>query len=270
MRAMRRWRLVRLLSKKPHGYVWIVERLTDRGIQRGYFKFLTGRQKYYGGPMAANELIGARLAQEIGLPVAELEYLKFRGYEGIVSIAVQADRRRRWRELPRAVRYDVHRHFVNPEGLFGMFVFDVFTYNIDRRSGKNLIAFRNRGDVLYDWYLIDHGHALFGSRYKWNQIGHWSHPVWDRIWPYYYLPRGLKPQIQQFSQLEPWIEACESLSDQTLRAILTGIPARFLPRPLAGEVLSMLQHRRSRLSRILRAWFRDVERERQRSTRSSR
>lgn len=260
---MSRWRLVKRLSKKPHGHVWILQRVTENGVQRGYFKFRTRRQAFYGGPLVANELIGARLARELGLPVAELQCIKFRGRHGIVSIAVTAPWRRRWRELPRTIRENVHQHFVNPDGLFGMFVFDVFTYNIDRRSGKNLIVYRDRGESLLNWYLIDHGHALFGSPYKWKRIGRWTDPVWDQIMPQYYLPRGLKSQITCFSQLEPWIEKCESLPDDTLRAIVSDVPAKFLPRRVADNILSILQYRRARLRRILRSWIHNLERQRE-------
>lgn len=253
---MASWNVVEPISKKLQGYVWKVRRERRESVQTGYFKFATPDQRYYAGPMVANEMIADALARHLGLPVAELEYAEIEGHRGVVSIARDADHVAMWRDLPSTHRRNIKGHFNNAAGLLGMVVFDVWTTNIDRASGKNLIVYRNRGMKKLDWYLIDHALALHGSYWKWDLRGHWKSPVWERVSDVYKLPDGLTRQIRSLRQLDPWIRRCRRISDHTLHQIVGAIPRSHLTPEEADQILGLLIWRRGRLRSILGRWLR--------------
>jgi hypothetical protein len=251
-----RWKLKQTFKAKRQGQVWIVE---DASGGIGYFKFATKKQWYFAGPMIANEYIAAALAGTLGFPVAELKYAAVEGpdgkqQEGIVSVAADAKEVLTWREADRAVRKAPEKHVKHADLLRGLVVFDAWIANIDRSSGKNLVLHRNSGEEKYDWYLIDHGHSLYGSPRKWVR-GSWKSPIWQKIWKYYYTPKGLLRLQSSWKALLPMIRRIEKLEASDIDKALDQVPSGHLHRRERRFIRRLLLTRKKQLRPMLKRWL---------------
>jgi hypothetical protein len=242
---------------KRQGAVWIVE---DQDGRRGYFKFATKRQWFFSGPMIANEFIAAALARKLGFPVASLEIADVRGPDGkkskgIVSKAKKAAEVIRWKDAAPEVKRHPEK-YVNRTGLLSqLVVFDAWIANIDRSTGKNLILYREHSGEKYNWYLIDHGLALYGSPNKWRYYGKWNSPTWRRLWRHYHVPKGLLQLQSSAQRLEPMIAKIESLSRSEIDAAIRCAPKGFLREKERQFIRRLLRYRQRRLRKIIHRWL---------------
>lgn len=252
---MPEWTKVKEFSAKPQGYVWEVVRREGGKIKRGYFKFALKENRYYSGPMEANELIAAHLARLLELPAAEVELVEIEGRLGIVSVVREALELRMWKDMPPGFHADLRGSLDNFNQLLKSFVFDVWTCNIDRSSGKNIIVYRDRPGDPYRFYLIDHGHALHGSQYKWSR-GRYDQPHWDNIWRHYHLPQGLSQAISRYAQLRPYIDRIKKIPPEAIREAVASVPAGLLTPLQARLIRRLLFRRQMRLDMMIRRWLR--------------
>ena len=251
------WSIVELVSEKAQGRVWRVRRPTPQGWQWGYFKYAGPEHRYYAGPMVANEWLAAAILRRLRLPAARVVPARIGELEGIVSVAPEAETVRQWRELEPKERARHLRLFRRPSGLYGMIVFDIWTTNIDRGRGKNLIVYRRPGERKYRYRLIDHALALHGSYYKWDHYGPWRGRSWQRPWRVYHAPEGLKPTARR---LRPWVRRIQALPASWLERLVRSVPRRFLSRREAAFITRLLIVRQRQLHRLVRRWLRHYRR----------
>lgn len=250
------WKLKKAWKAKRQGQVWVVENSSGN---RGYFKFATKKQWYFSGPMVANEYIAAALAKKLGIPVAELEMATVAGpngvlRKGIVSKAVQATEIKTWKDAGSAVYRNVEKVMNQIDLLQGLVVFDAWIANIDRASGKNLIIYRNSPAEKYNWYLIDHGHTLYGSPRKWKR-GAWNAPIWRKLWLFYHVPKGLLQIQSSFDLLEPMMQKIESLTEADIDDAIGSVPKGYLRKRERDFIKRLLLHRQKWLRKIIHNWL---------------
>lgn len=250
-----RWQLRDILEQKRQGDVWQV--VSNLG-RIGYFKFATKEQAYFSGPMIANELIAAKLAARLGLPVGELQLATVLGQDGIartglVSVSVQAQEIVTWRDLPKKVRLKAERYVKHVDLLRMVVVFDAWITNIDRASGKNLILYRNDASEKYDWYLIDHGLTLHGSPYKWERHA-WDTPHWQRLWQFHHVSEGMARLQRRFSELEPMIARIEAMGDAEVTQLVEQTPRHLCSAAEREFIRRLLLTRKGQIRSIMRKW----------------
>jgi hypothetical protein len=254
--AVRQWKLIHDWKNKRQGQVWVVE---DQNSTRGYFKFSTKKQYYFSGPMIANEYIAAALARKLGFPVADLKMATVVGADGrrrrgVVSIAKKACEVLTWHDADAAV-YDAPEQHVEQTDLLAMLiVFDAWIANIDRATGKNLILYRNDRASKYKWYLIDHGHCLYGSPRKWKR-GAWNAPIWEQVWRFYHVPKGLLRLQSSRAALHPMIAKIEALTEADLDDALNSVPTGHLSPYVRRFTKRLLLHRQKKLRSIIERWL---------------
>jgi hypothetical protein len=250
------WKLTETWKAKRQGQVWIVE---DESGNRGYFKFTTKKQWFFSGPMIANELIAAALAKRLGFPVAELHIASVLGPDGkirkgIVSVEIPANEVITWSKANETI-HNKPEQYVNRIDLLGaLVVFDAWIANIDRALGKNLILYRNNPNEKYNWYLIDHGHTLYGSPRKWKR-GAWNSPLWQQLWRFYHVPKGLLRIQSSYSALKPMIKRIESLQRSDIHTALHSVPRHYLRDKERLFIKRLLLHRQKRVRTIMKRWL---------------
>lgn len=250
------WFLKEIYLTKKQGYVWKVE--SPKGIL-GYFKFVTPEQWYYSGPMVANELISAALAKQLGFPVADLQEARVTAADGvvrrgIVSLSVTAREVIPWGEAGDQVFKNPVRHVNQPDLLAALIVFDVWITNLDRSLGANLILYRNNPADRYSWYLIDHGNCLYGSPRKW-ELWPQNSPLWDRITPSRYTPKGLVGLQTSWPKLLPMIEKIEALTEADIDHALTSASDEILQSTERAFTRQLLLDRQKKLRQIFIDWL---------------
>jgi hypothetical protein len=250
------WMLKETWKAKRQGYVWVVE---NREGDRGYFKFTTRSQWYYAGPMVANEWVAAALARQLGFPVAKLEIAAVRGPDGrvrkgIVSVEERAAEVVTWRNAAEDIRRRPEEYVNQINYLCGLVVFDAWIANIDRAMGKNLILYRNQMNEKYNWYLIDHGHALYGSPRKWKR-GPWDAPLWQKLWRFYHVPQGLLRLQSSLPALESMIKRIQSLDRTQIDAALHSVPKGFLKEKERMFMRRMLLQRQKQVGTMMKRWI---------------
>jgi hypothetical protein len=250
------WRLISTFKAKPQGHVWIVA--DDRGRQ-GYFKFTVPDQWYYSGPLFANEYIAAKLAKRLGFPVAKLRLATVQGpdgnpQKGFVSIKKQAGEVTTWHDADEEVIQQPENYVNNLDMLRMLVVFDAWIVNVDRANGKNLILFRENPSDKYDWYLIDHGYTLFGPPRKWER-GAWNSSLWDQLWSYYHVPKGLLRLQSSEEALEPMIRKIESVKEADIDRIISRVPKEDLGKDERSFIRRLLLYRQKRLRSIMKRWL---------------
>lgn len=255
-KPIREWKLKKAWKAKRQGQVWVVQ---NRAGHRGYFKFATKKQWYFSGPMIANEYIAAALAKKVGIPIAALEMATVAGpggvlRKGIVSKEVQAKEIKTWKEAGSAVYRNAGKVMNQTDLLQGLVVFDAWIANIDRASGKNLIIYRNSPAEKYNWYLIDHGHTLYGSPRKWKR-GAWNAPIWRKLWLFYHVPKGLLTIQSSLDRLEPMIQKIESLTESDIDAAIRSVPKGYLREKERIFIRRLLLYRQKWLRRIIGNWL---------------
>ena len=254
--AERRWKLKKAWKNKRQGQVWVVEDSTGR---RGYFKFATKEQWFFSGPMIANEWIAAALAKRLGFPVADLEVAVVTGPDdtrqhGLVSIEQPGKEVVTWREAGEEVWQKPELHVNFTDLLAATVVFDAWIANIDRASGKNLVLVRNSPSERYNWYLIDHGHALYGSPRKWKR-GAWNAQIWQQLWRFYNVPKGLLRLQSSMSALEPMIRKIEGLREHDIEAAVRSVPPGYLGSKERVFIKRLLLERQKQLRSIIERWL---------------
>ncbi|MFD2168580.1 HipA family kinase [Tumebacillus lipolyticus] len=251
-----RWFLEQVWKEKRQGHVW---RVRSAGNKRGYFKFATKDQWYFSGPMIANELIAASLAKRLGFPVSELELATVRGpngipQEGLISREIDAAEVITWRDADETVKSAPEQHVDRHELLAQMVVFDAWITNIDRAKGRNLILYRNSSDERYGWYLIDHGHTLYGSPRKWKR-GAWNTPIWDQLWRFYNVPQGLLACQSNSDTLEPMIRKIEEMRLADIDAAIRCVPRGYMQSRERQFIKRLLLFRQQRLRMVIDRWL---------------
>lgn len=102
-------------------------------------------------------------------------------------------------------------------------MFDGWIANVDRAAGKNLILYRNAPHEKYDWYLIDHGLALYGAPAKWERY-RWDTAHWQRLWLFHHVAEGMARLLRRFEYVEPMIGRIEAIPDAQLAQLVAEMP----------------------------------------------
>lgn len=265
------WRPVRVVSAKPQGHVWeVVEgpsgvaSITSNGAapRRGFFKFTNPENHYWGGPAAANELIAARLARLVGLDSAGVVPATIDGHLGAVSLVRPAASLVAWRELPEKVHRNIEHYVAHVDQFRVMLAFDAWVLNIDRASGKNVIAYKRVERAPWRVYFIDHGHTLHGNYDRWRWGGPYRSPFWDDLWRYYDLPQGVRNYLTSYRQVAPYVHRIQHVRPGEIRRLVHSVPPALLTPEEARLIENLLLWRQARLSLILRRWFEQARRSR--------
>ncbi|MGE5590005.1 MAG: hypothetical protein ACM3ZA_05250 [Bacillota bacterium] len=223
--------------------------------RHGFFKFTTARNRYWGGPAGANELIAAGLARRIGLEVADLELARIEGHLGVVSLVRPAVRRVNWRDLPAPAHRSILRSQENIRQFRAMLAFDAWTLNIDRGSGKNTIAYQPAADQGWRVYFIDHGHTLHGNYDRWRWGGPYRSRYWDDLWRYYSVHPSLRRYLRSYRSVAPFVRRIQQITPVEIRREVGAVPAELLTPRQARLITHLLLWRQKRLPLILRRWF---------------
>lgn len=160
-----------------------------------------------------------------------------------------------WQEASAEVKENPKDHIEQYDMLRVLVVFDAWIANIDRASGKNLVLYRNAPVEKYKWYLIDHGHTLYGSPRKWKQWK-WNAPIWDKLWVYYHVPQGLLKIQNSRRVLEPMIRKIESFPTSKIDAALKAVPNGHLRKKERKFIKRLLVYRKRKLRTIMMNWLR--------------
>ena len=259
------WRVIRTVSSKPQGHVWKVEEQPEsasappQGLEKpprhGFFKFTTPANRYWGGPAVANELIAAGLARLVGLDVAELELARIEGHLGVVSVVRPAARLVIWRNLPAPAHRSIRRQVANVRQFRAMLAFDAWTLNIDRGTGKNIIAYQPTPGSAWRVYFIDHGHTLHGNYDRWRWGGPYRSRYWDDLWRYYSVHTSIRRYLRSYRSVAPFVERIQKITPAQIRREVAAVPAELLTPRQARLITDLLLWRQRRLSLILRRWF---------------
>lgn len=248
------WEIVERWKNKLQGQVW---KVTNQNGREGYFKFAFDNQWYYSGPIAGNEWIAKRLADELKLPCAPLEPATVRyndmDLRGIVSLPMARKRLFDWRTADDGIRLHPLERVRGAGRLVSTVAFDAWLANIDRGSGRNIILYED-DDGRCRWYLIDHAHALLGSPRKWN-----SHKpddrYWRQIWRFYHLPRGWQRHATR-SVLMDMSDRIRKVPQSLLHDLVAHVPDQKYTDAMKKDVYLMLLYRRKHLPNMLDAWLR--------------
>lgn len=246
----------RTWKNKKQGKVWIV---TNEKGQKGYFKFTTQKHWFYSGTMIANEFIAAALARQLGFPTAKLEYTSVVGpdgkkQKGIVSVSEDANEVITWYEAPAYVWNQPEKYVEQVDLLSQLVVFDAWITNIDRAPGKNLILYRQNSWEKYKWYLIDHGHTLFGSPRKWKR-GSWNSAIWKKLWRFYNVPRGLLRLQSCKDNLEPMIRKIENMTRKEIEMAIGEAPKETIQKKEKEFIKKLLLTRKKQIRHIMYNWL---------------
>lgn len=222
--------------------------------------------------MVANEYIAARLARMLGLPVAALKEIQVKGprrkkMRGMVSIKANAKEVIPWKKAKFSSYSLLEREVHEMNLLVQMLVFDAWILNLDR-TNRNLILYRNRSDELYNWYLIDHGIALFGSPVKWKRS--WARKKYKTPGAYektlhrrkcrkflsLRVPKGLKAYAMKHrSATDHMISRISRLSRQEIDRSIRTVPKGYLKPSEKAFVRSMLLKRQKHIRQIVDKLF---------------
>ncbi|MCL5676875.1 MAG: hypothetical protein M1602_03225 [Firmicutes bacterium] len=258
------WHVIRAVSAKPQGYVWEVREEPPAGgagasprgaLRHGFFKFTTPKNHYWGGPAAANELIAAGLARLVGLDAADVVPARIEGHLGAVSLVRPAAHLVGWRELSKTVQGNVRRHIANAHQFRLMLAFDVWVLNIDRATGKNIIAYKETVGSPWRVYFIDHGHTLHGNYDRWRWGGPPHARFWNDLWRYYGVPSGVGRYLTAYRQVEPYVRRIAAITREQIRREVRAVPSGLLTRDQADLIEDLLLWRQRRVAFILRRWF---------------
>ncbi len=248
------WTIVDKWKEKPQGQVW---RVIDQTGRRGFFKFAYPTQWYDAGPIVGNEWIAKQLTDLIAVPSAPVEIAHVedggKTVRGIVSLPHASASLHSWNTLPDEVQKD-SQHIVRDltRLVCATIAFDVWVTNIDRASGKNIILYRST-DGMYDWYLIDHGYALYGCDRKWNGK-YWNNRHWRQVWQFYHVPRGWT-SLASRSNLMAMASRIQAIPEARLAHIVHGVPDPQYTPAIQNTVIAMLCRRKRQLPAILDAWL---------------
>ncbi|MBM7589437.1 HipA family kinase [Brevibacillus fulvus] len=253
---MSEWNCQKVWRKRPHSHVWLVE---NQEGERGYFKFATQRQWFHAGPMIVNEFVAAYLAKHLGFPVADMEPATIMSptgkiRHGFVSVRANAERVVRWDKAHPKVRRSPERYVNHLDLLRQLVVFDAWILNTDR-AGRNLILYRDHDSSKYNWYLIDHGHSLYGPAKRWKQYP-WNHPHWRRARRFFYYSGGYPRLTVTKSDLEPMIAKIEQLDSSVIDEALDTVPEEYLSPSIRSFIRDLLLYRQKRIRHMMLRWLR--------------
>ncbi|MCY9696131.1 HipA family kinase [Paenibacillus alginolyticus] len=209
--------------------------------------------------MIANEYIASTLAQHLGFPVGKLQLAKVAGPDGnlqtgVVSKEVMAKEVITWKKAGKHVYLNPSKYIKRLGLMRHLIVFDAWIANIDRAAGKNLILYRKANGEKYNWYLIDHGHTLYGSPRKWKKRA-WNAPFWKNIRKFYHTPRGLLRLQSSWAVLEPMVQKIEQLTDADIEAALESVPKGYLSPNKRQFIKRLLLTRKKHLRSMIKRWL---------------
>lgn len=214
-----------------------------------------------GSRILATELLGARLAKLLGLPVAEgaivmvSQSLIALSEEMVVEMPCSripceagacfgsrcpVDPRRAplFDSLPAALLRDVE----NLQDFLGMLVFDLWTCN---REGRQVVFFRDDERPQYRAVMIDQGFSFSASE--------WNFPD-SPVCGLYRGSKGVYANVRGIESFEPWLSRLESeIDENVLAAAAAAIPPEWYESDtvsLHGLVAS-LNERRTRVRELL-------------------
>ncbi len=247
------WKIIEKWKEKPQGQVWRVE---DGHGRKGFFKFAYATQWYDAGPIAGNEWIAKKFADKLGLPAADVELASVvdqgKTLPGIVSLPKTGVTLTNWSRLPDSVKHHMEDHVCHADLLTGTIVFDAWLTNIDRASGKNIILYDGQA-VCLEWYLIDHGYALYGCPRKWADHDLGS-PYWNDVWRFYHVPRGFLRMATRGS-IYRMVDRIQALKDDEIRSIIKSVPDPLYDKQLQVKTISLLLDRKQNLYNIMNSWL---------------
>jgi hypothetical protein len=204
-----------------------------------------------GSRILVNELLGARLAALLGLPVAQPEIIEVPKelIRLTPEMVIQLGRGRMpcqagrcfGSRLPldprRGTMHDslpdhLLRQLQNLEDFLGMLVFDSWTCNTD---GRQVVYFRADGTPKYQAVMIDHGFCFNANE--------WNFPDSPLRGQYYH--RIAYENVQGMASFEPWLNRLETEIDEV--ALLT--TAEDVPLEWYESRTDSLQHLLDKLNR---------------------
>lgn len=271
----RKWKFKKLLRKRYGREIWIVKR---RDGTKGYLKipFISNKNKYR--LLVANEYIAAYLARKLGLPVSKLKEISVKGpgrvkKRGLLSIKAKAKEVIPWKKAQFHNSAQIERKVKKAELLAQLIAFDAWILNLDR-TNHNLILHRNHPRRRYNWYLIDHGIALFGSPSKWKK--RWSRKTYKKPRTYektlhskkskkslpLRIPKGLKRYtLQHRSYTEAMVQKISSLSKREIDNAIKKVPKGYLKRAEKAFIRNMLLKRQKHIQQIVEEIFTKLQKQ---------
>ncbi|KQL44708.1 hypothetical protein AN963_25405 [Brevibacillus choshinensis] len=246
------WKYKKAVKNISRKRIWLVR---NKKGATGYFKCPQRHRMNKYRLMVANEYIAASLARLLGLPVAKLSQATVRGpkkekMRGMVSIRIPAAEVITWKQADKMVHLAPEKHVNHSELLAQVVVFDTWILNPDRTS-VNIILYRNSLMEKYNWYLIDHGSALFGSPSKsplFNRVKA-KHPQLNKC---IRLSNGIKPLIiRNKAAVADMIQKIESLTESDIKRAIKRVPKFHLTKAKKRFIKKLLLFRKRKLGKIM-------------------
>lgn len=223
-------------------------------------KFKENNQASRGTYVLANELIASGLARLIGVPTPETalveltaEFLEAKGNEFLknlhstsVSVGLHFGSHRVRGVENTAVAGHLTR-CGNRASFPGIFAFDVWTNNTDRKMDHCLIVRPDFDPGRYYVTSVDHGHCFGGPEWPKNrdgQVGVWC-----------------KSHVSEMANLvdgdapfDSWCTAVSAVTEEQVDAVLAEIPPEWvLPGAERAALRTFILRQRSRVAEILEA-----------------
>ena len=193
--------------------------------------------------VAANELIAAYLADQLGLPLLDYRVLEFNGDIYFGSS---------WMAKPTfypAVTADLLSRCENKDRVYDLITFDWLINNVDRHE-QNLIVRRVGRSGLAERNLLvlnDHSHSIVVPGYNIDEL----HKHQDEIPPV--RIDFVRDSVTDIVELRRSVEIIEGMRDATIEATVASIPEPFLSDGYRSAVAAYLIHRKNNLRRFFEA-----------------
>lgn len=186
----------------------------------------------------ANEFLAWQLAMALGLPIPESKLLPFNGEKYFCSLIHQP--KKLWSP-------PVLQNLLDPNILFDIVAFDVYTCNTDRHV--NNLVFSQNNDLSFDVHIIDHGRCFFGEAtapelFKQKDLAVDISPF-VRIAPY------ISTNTVDISHFENALTKIEHLTAARIKTCVQTIPAEFLTDADKGVAETILDSRKARVRALL-------------------
>jgi hypothetical protein len=224
-----------------------------RGASNARFVLATDENEYIiKGPslapdnplVGANELIAARLASKLGLPVLGHAVISWQGELFFASNWMNKS------QFSPALDQELFLKCENRDCIYGAVVFDAWLINKDRHN-ENLVARRisRTGPPRHNLLLNDHSHLLVSPSQP-DAVSDLMAQL-DRPASNFVALDFVRASITDPARVQEALSAVEGLSDQEIEAVVTSTPEGLLSVTDQGVYAEFLVQRRSRLRAVM-------------------
>lgn len=187
-----------------------------------------------------NEVVCAELATKLELPIPARRYLEF---QDKLWFGME------WRADQSNLTEQTLNNLTNKDKVADLIAFDVFVCNPDRHDGNIIVQKVSPVLHLYTFFVIDHSHALVGTRTRAQQLISGSTDTTS----YLRHNRMLLALIHSLTQFDEFIGRVQALTKTEIAEVIDSVPKVWRPTP--DDTLSLvpfLVRRKEQLRELLR------------------